>query len=99
VRSASFCAAASRPGAARAQACSSISGNSIYMEEEIGAQPTPDYGLCLRTCSAMLPASPINTATSTATASPAVPNTIPISTASIIARRIAGRTVLGELFS
>ena len=50
------CAAASRPGAARAHASDNNSGKSFRINIDLGCGLSPAYGPAHRTCSALLPA-------------------------------------------
>src|SRR5262245_37210541 len=50
------CAAASRPGAARAHASDNNSGKSFRINIDLGCGPSPAYGPAHGTCSALLPA-------------------------------------------
>src|SRR5262249_44672440 len=55
-RSTSFCAAASRPGRARAHASDNNSDKSFRINIDLGCGPSPAYGPAYGTCSALLPA-------------------------------------------
>src|SRR5215472_3769512 len=50
------CAAASRPGSARAHASDDNSGKSFRINIDLGCGPSPAYGPLHGTCSALLPA-------------------------------------------
>ena len=49
------CAAASRPGSARAHASDNNSGKSFRLNIDLGCGPSPAYGPAHGTCSALLP--------------------------------------------